>query len=188
MPTDIRLDQGDGTWLLLDGRVVEVAGSDLMLDAAERRGPGGGNHRRALVHDTGDGLTLNYNGDYPGGVTVSGRLVVTEDVAVGPVGTLVGTITALSATLQELEQRYAQLVALVGAVTVPAWRTRIEVEEGDDMGLVSPSAAELGLVVEFQVDQANPEYDDQEVISTTPPAGTPVLRGSTVVVLVNAAG
>ena len=71
--TDIRLDDGDGSFVTLDARVVKVQASDFMLDAADRR-HGGGPNRRAMVHDQGDGLTLNFAGDYPGGVTISGPL------------------------------------------------------------------------------------------------------------------
>src|SRR5687767_3561473 len=70
MATDIKLDQGDGNVLMLEGRVVKIEGSDLILDALDRR-HGGGVFRRALVHDGNDGLTINYNGDYPGGVTIT---------------------------------------------------------------------------------------------------------------------
>jgi len=41
------------------------------LDSAARRSAARG-VRRALVHDQKDGLTINFNGDYPGGVTVIG--------------------------------------------------------------------------------------------------------------------
>jgi hypothetical protein len=69
MATDIRLDEGDGTFLVLASRVVKTEASDFMLDSAQRRRSAGGN-RRALVHDQNDGLTMNFNGDYPGGVTL----------------------------------------------------------------------------------------------------------------------
>jgi hypothetical protein len=67
----MKLDQDDGTYLVLDARVVKVEASDLMLDSAERH-KGGGPFRRTLVHDQKDGLTINFAGDYPGGVTVAG--------------------------------------------------------------------------------------------------------------------
>lgn len=67
MATDIKLDQNDGTFLVLEGRVLKVVGSDLILDSPDRR-KGGPSFRRALVHDQSDGLTVNFNGDYPGGV------------------------------------------------------------------------------------------------------------------------
>ena len=85
-------------------------------------------------------------------------------------------------------RRITALVDLVGAVFVPQWRTKLEVEEGDDMGLVTPSAEALGLVVEFDIDQLNPNFGHEDVISISPPAGTPVRRGSTVRVLINLQG
>ena len=71
MATDVKLDQVDGTFLVLEGRVVKSTASDLMLDSSERH-KGGGPFRRALVHNQNDGLSINFNGDYPGGVTIAG--------------------------------------------------------------------------------------------------------------------
>jgi hypothetical protein len=51
---------------------LKVQGHDLLLDSPERRRRGGSNFRRALVHDQNDGLTLNFNNDYPGGVSING--------------------------------------------------------------------------------------------------------------------
>lgn len=71
MATDVKLDQEDGNFLHLEARVVKAVGSDFMLDSPERR-KGANPFRRALVHDQGDGLTVNFAGDYPGGVTLNG--------------------------------------------------------------------------------------------------------------------
>lgn len=65
--TDIRFD---GDWIHLEGAVTKAATSDFMLDTAARRKTNTP-HRRALVHDFTDGLTLNWDNDYPGGVTVN---------------------------------------------------------------------------------------------------------------------
>ena len=71
MAIDVRLDEVDGSFIVLDGRVVKAASSDFMLDApGHRKAPNP--FRRALVHDQSDGLTINFSGDYPGGVTVGG--------------------------------------------------------------------------------------------------------------------
>ncbi len=188
MPTDIKLDQGDGNWLLVEGNVLKTTAADFMLDSPHRRQPGGSAHRRALVHDFQDGLTINFNGDYRGGVTVIGDLSVTGDVLTGSSGSVDDTIEALQSRVATLEQTVMQLIAMLGAVVIPAWRTKTEVEEGDDMGIASPSAEELGLVIEFQIDQRNPNFQHEDVISITPPAGTLVPRGSTVVVEVNLEG
>lgn len=71
MSTDVRLDDVDGTFVAIQGRVLKIEGSDFMLDSAERR-KGGGPFRRALVHDQNDGLTINFSGDYPGGLALNG--------------------------------------------------------------------------------------------------------------------
>ena len=62
---------------LMDRGIVQIEGDelflqthDIKLDSPERRS--GSGHRRALVHDHEDGLTINYNGDYPGGVKIKG--------------------------------------------------------------------------------------------------------------------
>jgi hypothetical protein len=58
-------------FLALDCRVIQSTASDLMLDHASRR-TNNTKFRRALVHDFGDKLTLNFGGDYPGGVQITG--------------------------------------------------------------------------------------------------------------------
>src|SRR6185436_20443835 len=67
----VKLDQVDGSFLVLEGRVVKATAADFMLDSPARRikpTP----FRRALVHNQSDGLTVNFNGDYPGGITLNG--------------------------------------------------------------------------------------------------------------------
>ena len=76
----------------------------------------------------------------------------------------------------------------VAMVEIPPWATKTDVLEGDDMGMVVLSAESLGLVVEFVYDQRASGYDDGQVISIAPPAGTMVPAGSTVVVTVNLEG
>jgi hypothetical protein len=68
--TDLRLDDVDGTYVVLDGRVLKSTAADFLLDSSARRSTNKG-MRRALVHDQRDGLTINYNRDYPGGVTIN---------------------------------------------------------------------------------------------------------------------
>jgi hypothetical protein len=60
---------------------LNVHGSDLTLDSPARRKPGGPRLRRALVHDESDGLTINFNADYPGGVSVAGPLALRGNVS-----------------------------------------------------------------------------------------------------------
>jgi hypothetical protein len=197
MATDIKLDQQGGNWLILEGSVVKATAADLMLDSPARRRPGGGPHRRALVHDFQDGLTINFNGDYPGGVTVTGNLVVTGELKVAGLAlsaTLaslqsgLGSIEMTKSRLETLETSVASFVALIDAVVIPPWRTKTEVEQGDDMGVSTQSAEQLGLTVEYESDRLNPNFDHEDVISITPRAGTVVRRGSTVIVKINLEG
>jgi hypothetical protein len=74
MSTDVKLDQGDGNFLNLEAQFVKAVASDFMLDKQDRR-KNNTPSRRALVHDFNDGLTLNWDGDYPGGVTINGSII-----------------------------------------------------------------------------------------------------------------
>jgi hypothetical protein len=61
--------------IVLDGHLVLVKATDILLDADERRSPDGGSpYRRALVHGEGDQLILNFNRDYPRGITLMGSV------------------------------------------------------------------------------------------------------------------
>jgi hypothetical protein len=69
--SDVRLEAGG--WLDLDGDQIRCSATDFHLDAASRRGTEGqGRPRRALVHEVGDRLVINFEGDYPGGVCLQG--------------------------------------------------------------------------------------------------------------------
>ncbi len=65
--SDVRFD---GEWVLIEGTIAKATTTDLMLDSAGRR-KASTPHRRALVHDFDDGLTVNWANDYPAGVTVN---------------------------------------------------------------------------------------------------------------------
>lgn len=203
MPTDVRLDQGDGSFVIVEGRVLKVIGSDLILDSPGRRSETQSANRRALVHDSGDGLTINFNGDYPGGVTIHGDAVVTGELSLA--GTAVrSALESLrldlefikrtsSSRIDLLETTVASLVGLLGASVIPPWRTKTEVEEGDDEaalggGPATPSAAALGLIVDFAFDRQIPGFQHEDVVSIEPVAGTAVRPGTTVKVTVNLEG
>lgn len=215
MSTDIKLDQGGGTWILAEAAVLKTTAADVMVDSPARRGGAGGPFRRALVHGTGDALVLNYAADYTGGVVVHGPLTAGGAVAAAGDVTIAGTLhlrhpqlsphsevtdvqqllaslTSLAddarRRLDRLEDRLTRLTAFIGAAEIPAWNTRTEVEEGDEMGIVYPSAAELGLVVDYVALQREPGYVHEEVVSISPPPGTLVARGATVVVTLNLEG
>jgi len=69
-----------------------IHGSDLTLDHPARRKPGGARLRRALVHDESDGLTINFDNDYDGGVTINGP-ITTRDFKLRGGITMNGAIT-----------------------------------------------------------------------------------------------
>ena len=89
--------------------------------------------------------------------------------------------------LAEQSQLLQQIAGMLGVV-VPAWLNLEEVEKGDDMGLVRPSAAQLGLLVEIIPLQLEPGFGHEDVVSTDPRAGTLVARGSLIRVHVNFLG
>ena len=70
--SDIKLN---GNTTIVDGDYLEVHTLDVHLDNPTRRKVSGG-YRRALVHGPDDALMVNYEGDYPGGTVVHGRLTV----------------------------------------------------------------------------------------------------------------
>ena len=70
MSTDIKIDDGESQdWVTVQANVLHVQASDVIVDQPARRVNQSG-FRRALVHDQRDGLTINFNGDYPGGVAI----------------------------------------------------------------------------------------------------------------------
>lgn len=196
MPTDIKLDEVDGNWLIVESGVLKSTATDFMLDAPARRRPTGG-HRRALVHGEGDKLIINCNGDYPSGTTVHGNLTVTGQILTADgssdVDELKRAVSDIrdqlrrmhSGAISEVADQLKALAALLNAAFVPPWKTREEVENGDDMGVFYESAASLGLVVEYRDEQGVPGYFHDQVIRIEPRPGTPLLRGSTVRVTVN---
>ncbi len=66
----------------LKGNHLRCSHHDLHLDNASRRSSSSG-HRRALVHDFSDGLTINWASDYPGGVTIRGEVKTPHELHVG---------------------------------------------------------------------------------------------------------
>ena len=71
MNSDIKLDAESNGWVTVESNVLKANSSDFMLDNSARRKSTDG-FRRALVHNENDGLTVNFNGDYPGGVRLEG--------------------------------------------------------------------------------------------------------------------
>jgi hypothetical protein len=209
MATDIKLDEGDGNWLVIEGSVLKTTAADLMLDSPSRRRQTGG-FRRALVHDTRDGLTINFNGDYPDGVSMGGNLNVAgeirwatssaspknlSEVIKGIQDQIRGSPAFDADRFRQLELTVESLVALLNASVVQPWTTVEEVEKGDDMGMHLMPASSLGFTVQYRDLQGNvfqggpydrpPEYLLYlSVARIEPPAGTVLPRGSEIVVVV----
>ena len=100
---------------------------------------------------------------------------------------LVASVATLQASCATIAASLEQMMSLIGAV-IPAWTNQEEVESGDDMGMVRPSAAALGLTVVFETVRQAAGFGHHEVVSISPPAGTLVAKGSTVTVVINLEG
>lgn len=87
----------DGDWVNVDGKWTRIRTLDLMLDAQSRRINQTG-HRRALVHDHNDRLTINYANDYPNGVRINGQ-VSTQTLYVDDQGRFANGIVTPKITL-----------------------------------------------------------------------------------------
>lgn len=92
MQSDIKLDNDV---VIIEGQFIKTSVTDLMLDSPERRKNNIGD-RRALVHDFNDGLTLNYNKDYPNGVKIEGQVLIPESIKVNKIIITVGETLDLS--------------------------------------------------------------------------------------------
>jgi len=99
MVSDVKLD-GDsviietdnnpkGNKLILDDAHLKGQVFDFDLDHPDRRNPNApaNPRRRALVHGPGDKLVLNWNGDYPGGVEIVGKVNIQNPI-VGKIANL----------------------------------------------------------------------------------------------------
>jgi len=84
MSSDIILNEDNVT---LEGHRIYCHAADFILDDVGRRSGTDTNDpnvvRRALVHDPGDGLTVNWDHDYPGGITVNGNVLMNDELSVG---------------------------------------------------------------------------------------------------------
>ena len=104
--SDVRLEVES---VVLDAATTVVAGHDLCIDSQARRSTDGPALRRALVHDFKDGLTINWDGDYPGGVTIRGDVEIPGFIRIEN-----GTARRLHAEKIELQLR-SPLPRITGA-------------------------------------------------------------------------
>lgn len=117
---DVILDK-DRKQVIVECENLDVRGHDLLLSAQSRLSTGGSIYRRALVHDEGDGLTINFSGDYPGGVTIHGGLAVPGGITyevpgLNRDGKPVRISVSLTEELGILSQRINELEAKVAAL------------------------------------------------------------------------
>ena len=110
MSSDIKLD---GDWVIVEGKWTRIRTLDLMLDAPERRSNQAG-LRRALVHNRNDGLTINYEHDYPGGVTVYGNVTATDNVKIA--GNLAAKSVSITGDVKTTGDLSAKSVSVTGDV------------------------------------------------------------------------
>jgi hypothetical protein len=102
----------------VQGNALRCTTWDLMLDSPDRRISPNPLFRRALVHDVGDMLTVNYEGDYPGGVKICGLLKAVDGATIaGPVE-LPGAVHVGGGLKAEGGATLAGPVELPGAVHV----------------------------------------------------------------------
>lgn len=96
-------------------------------------------------------------------------------------------LTAVMSEIVSLRTSMDTLIAFFG-VTIPSWINKNEVEYGDDMGMVNPSADQLGILVTFDFVRNHPGLEHEDVVSIDPPAGSLIPRGHTVKVTLNLRG
>ena len=89
---------------IVNAFTLRLTGADLKIDHKPRR-KNKTPHRRALVHDFKDGLTLNWAKDYPGGVTIKGNVNVPDKLIVKNKDVMT-LITALQKKITNLEKLY----------------------------------------------------------------------------------
>jgi len=96
-------------------------------------------------------------------------------------------LTAMTGMISALAASVDTLTAFFG-VTIPAWINKQEIEQGDEMGIVRRSAAELDIRISLDFVRQQPGFGHEDVVSMNPPAGSLVARGSTVEVTLNLEG
>lgn len=131
MATDVRLDDVDGTYVVLDARVVKALGADFMLDSTGRR-KSSKPFRRALVHNQNDGLTVNFNGDYVGGVTLVGVTEIIPQRAPGTLPSFVPNLVVRGGISYEVQ-----------GVTLGGANTTITVLLNDELSKLQSQLSEL---------------------------------------------
>lgn len=81
---------------------LEMNGADFRIDHKPRR-KNQSIHRRAIVHNQSDGLTINWARDYPGGVTIHGDVQIPDKLIIKKQD-ISASIGKLEKRIQHLEQ------------------------------------------------------------------------------------
>ncbi|MEM9679258.1 MAG: hypothetical protein AAF901_02955 [Bacteroidota bacterium] len=89
---------------VVDSFSMKLTGADFRIDHRARR-KNQSTHRRALVHDFTDGLTINWAKDYPGGVTINGNVNCPDKLVIKNKDVL-RLITSLQKKVSNLERLY----------------------------------------------------------------------------------
>jgi len=92
----------------VNGSKLVMKGPDLEIDCDTRRRSGTTGPRRALVHGFQDELIINYNRDYPGGITILGSVSVADQLSIAGVDVAL-ELAALKQRIQQLEARVVAL-------------------------------------------------------------------------------
>ena len=142
-------DNAKGNKLILDDVCLKGQVFDFDLDHPDRRDPNAppNPRRRALVHGPGDKLVLNWDGDYPGGVEIVGKVNIQNPI-LGKISdlTVINNLTVENANND-------------GITVVKAVHAGLDVLESDGFGVLVEKAAN-GISVQnvagngFQVDDA----------------------------------
>lgn len=122
MSADVRLDDGAAGWVTVEGPILRLLGSDIMVDSTSRREGAGGSHRRALVHGPGDTLVVNWNNDYTGGVVLNDarfKVIRSEGTPKLPKEGVTGQLVATVATNSIDGQPISEQVTLWLCIGMP---------------------------------------------------------------------
>ena len=128
--SDIVLDDQEQVTVLCNN--LNVQGHDLRLDSPARRRADGPAFRRALVHDQSDGLTVNFNFDYPGGVTLNGVTEIRPQRQGGVLAAFVPSLIVRGGITYEVQ-----------GLTAEGADTRITVSVEDELSKLKSQIADL---------------------------------------------
>ncbi|WP_452223645.1 hypothetical protein [Lacinutrix chionoecetis] len=91
----------------IDAFSLKMLGADFKIDHTPRR-KNQTPHRRALVHDSKDGLTINWAKDYPGGVTINGTVKCPNTLEIAGQDVL-AILKTMRLKIEALEQKVEDL-------------------------------------------------------------------------------